>query len=228
MFYGRQTLVLSLLMRFLSIGVNLNCSSFINDSQLFVKTGFERDNRHICSSPLINSTLVHACPENFGSKASTPTTTCRSSPSSEQPNSSFARQENKIDGFKVTEQSFPTRGLSSYSIVIFLNSWREGSRKQYRVYLKRWVRFCSERKIDPIRAPIASALDFLMDLYGITTLNTTSLVLSSIFISKEFVSFGSHPLVVRFVREVYNSRPSLPRDTEISDVRIVLKKLKEM
>ena len=42
------------------------------------------------------------------------------------------------------------------------------------------------------------------------------------------VSFGSHPLVVRFLRSVYNSRPSLPRYIEIWDVRIVLDKLREM
>ena len=43
-----------------------------------------------------------------------------------------------------------------------------------------------------------------------------------------FRSFGPRPLVVRFLRGVYNSRPSLPRYTEIWDVRIVLDKLREM
>ena len=107
------------------------------------------------------------------------------------------------------------------------------SRKQYRGYLKRWVQFCSERKIDPVRAPIASALDFLSDLnnkhgLGYSALNTARSALSSILFSTEFVSFGSHPLVVRFMHGVYNSRPSLARYTEIWDVRIVLDKLKAM
>ena len=149
----------------------------------------------MCSPSLANSTLVHACPANVSSKASTLTTTGRPSPSSQQPNLSSARQENEIDGFQVIEQSFRTRGLSSEAIAIILNSWSKGSRKQYRRCLKRWVQFCSERKIDPVRAPIASALDFLTDLYNknglcFRALNTARSTLSSILISTEFVSFG--------------------------------------
>ena len=40
---------------------------------------------------------------------------------------------------RLIKESFRTRGLLSDSIAIILKSWREGSRKQYRGYLKRWV-----------------------------------------------------------------------------------------
>ena len=75
-------------------------------------------------------------------------------------------------------------------------------------------------------------LDFLTELYntglGYSAINTARSAISFILLSTGAVSFGSHPLVVRFLRGVYNSRPSLPRYTEIWDVRIVLDKLREM
>ena len=74
-------------------------------------------------------------------------------------------------------------------------------------------------------------LDFLTELYntglGYSAINTARSAISSILLSTGAVSFGSHPLVVRFLRGVYNSRPSLPRYTEIWDARIVLDKLRE-
>ena len=63
---------------------------------------------------------------------------------------------------------------------------------------------------------------------GYSAINTARSAISSILLSTGAVSFGSHPLVVRFLQGVYNSRPSLPRYTEIWDVRIVLDKLREM
>ena len=75
-------------------------------------------------------------------------------------------------------------------------------------------------------------LDFLTELYNTgldySAINTARSAISSILLSTGAVSFGSRPLVVRFLRGVYNSRPSLPRHTEIWDVRIVLDKLREM
>ena len=75
-------------------------------------------------------------------------------------------------------------------------------------------------------------LDFLTELYntglGYSAINTARSGISFILLSTGAVSFGSHPLVVCFLRGVYNSRPSLPRYTEIWDVRIVLDKLREM
>ena len=120
----------------------------------------------------------------------------------------------------------------SDSIVIILNSWREGSRNQCRGYLKRWVQICSERKVDLARAAIASALDILTDLYnknglGYSTLNTARSALSSIWISTKFVSFGLLPLVAPFIRGMYDSRPSLPQYTKIWDLLIALEKLKK-
>ena len=85
-------------------------------SNCLQKMGFECDNRHVCSPSLANLTLVHACPAN----ATLPQRADLLRLS--KPNTSFARPENKIDGFKVIEQSLRTRGLMSDAIAIILNS----------------------------------------------------------------------------------------------------------
>ena len=40
------------------------------------------------------------------------------------------------------------------------------------------------------------------------------------------ITVGNHPLIKRFMRGIYNKRPSLPRYTSVWDVSIVLNKLK--
>ena len=186
--------------------------------------GHDLDTRDIYTTPVANPTMVHSSATNVSSHPVAFTTENGPSSTSEQPQLSSSSQENETDGLKIVEQSYRARGLSTGATSIILSSWRDGSRKQYSSYLKRWVQFCSQRQIDP--------LYFLTELYntglGYSAINTARSAISSILLSTGAVSFGSHPLVVRFLRGVYNSRPSLPRYTEIWDVRIVLDKLREM
>lgn len=73
------------------------------------------------------------------------------------------------------------------------------------------------------------ALDFLMDLYndgiGYSGLNTARCALSAVITPVNSVTFGAHPLVVRFMKGVYNERIPLPRYQEIWDPQIVLRYL---
>ena len=194
--------------------------------------GHDLDTRDIYTTPVVNPTMVHSSVPNVSSHPVAFTTENGPSSTSEQPQLSSSSQENETDGLKIVEQSYRARGLSTGATSIILSSWRDGSRKQYSSYLKRWVQFCSQRQIDPLRAPVTHVLDFLTELYntglGYTAINTARSAISSILLSTGAVSFGSHPLVVRFFRGVYNARPSLPRYTEIWDVRSVLDKLREM
>ena len=194
--------------------------------------GHDLDTRDIYTTPVANPTMVHSSATNVSSHPVAFTTENGPSSTSEQPQLSSSSQENETDGLKIVEQSYRARGLSTGATSIILSSWRDGSRKQYSSYLKRWVQFCSQRQIDSLRAPVTRVLDFLTELYntglGYSAINTARSAISSILLSTGAVSFGSHPFVVRFLRGVYNSRPSLPRYTEIWDVRIVLDKLREM
>ena len=80
-------------------------------------------------------------------------------------------------------------------------------------------------------ADLKTVLDFLLHLFNkdlsYSCVNTARSALSSyIFVDGKPV--GEHPLVVRFLKGIFNKRPSLPRYSRIWDVSIVLQKLSKI
>lgn len=79
--------------------------------------------------------------------------------------------------------------------------------------------------------PIADVLNFLCDLFhanlGYSALNTARSALST-FVLCDGRAVGSHPLVVRFMKGVFNLRPALPRNNVTWDVNIVLEYISKM
>lgn len=63
-------------------------------------------------------------------------------------------------------------------------SWRKGTKKQYATYVKKWMAFCRERKINCYSPPLSDALQFLLGLFNqglsYSTLNTARSALSTI------------------------------------------------
>ena len=57
---------------------------------------------------------------------------------------------------------------------------------------------------------------------GYSALNTALCALSTVISIKENSTFGQHPLVCRFIKGIFESRPSLPRYQETWDVTVVL------
>ena len=101
-------------------------------------------------------------------------------------------------------------------------SWRSGTAKQYRTYLSRWESYCDERNIDKLQPGIENALDFLTELFhsgiGYSAINTARSALSTVIVMPDGSKFGEHPVVCRFLKGVFELRPSLPKYTEIWDV----------
>lgn len=79
---------------------------------------------------------------------------------------------------------------------------------------------------------IADVLEFLTELYesdcSYSTLNTARSALSTIVTLPGNISVGNHPLIVRFLRGVFQTRPALPKYTSIWDVKVVLTFLKTL
>lgn len=75
-------------------------------------------------------------------------------------------------------------------------------------------------------------LDYLTHLFdkqhSYSSLNTARSALSSLGIKLESYTAGTHPLVVRFLKGVYNIRPPIPRYSKIWDVDIVLRYLQKL
>ena len=115
---------------------------------------------------------------------------------------------------------------------ILLQSWRDSTKKQYSSCIKKWVCYCNERKIDTIYISVMAGLDFLTHLFdsglGYSTINTARSALSSFVILDTGISFGSHPIVIRFLKAVFNLRPTQPRYKEIWDVENVLVYLRKL
>lgn len=92
--------------------------------------------------------------------------------------------------------------------------------------------FTSRGDIDPIQPPVNKVLDFLTELYdnglGYSAINTARSALSTIItLLDENMTIGSHPLIQRFIKAVFQTRPVLPRHQSTWDTSAVLNFLKK-
>ena len=121
--------------------------------------------------------------------------------------------------------SLEAKGIPEEASGIMLQSWRESTRNQYGVHLKKWTNFCSERNIDSHDISVNNVLQFLTLLFesglGYSSIDTARSTLSPLDCGSTF-PVGNHPLICRFMRGVYISRPTQSRYTTIWDVKVVL------
>ena len=123
-----------------------------------------------------------------------------------------------------------SQGLSSSASDIITQSWRTSTRVQYSSYIKKWMEYCNKREIDPISPSVASGINFLAELYhkglSYSALNTARSALASVIVLQGNQSFGNHPLVSRFLKGTFTTRPALPKYKEVWDVNTGLEHLK--
>ena len=140
--------------------------------------------------------------------------------------------EVSTDGMSLIRESLRNKGISERTQELILQSWREGTQKQYRTYLQRWTTFSSGRDIDPIQPTISEVIDFLTELFdsglGYSGLNTACCALSSVIHLDDNRTVGSHPLVNRFLKAAFINRPSIPRSQSVWDPTRVLTYLKTL
>ena len=105
-------------------------------------------------------------------------------------------------------------------------SWREGTKAQYDIYIRKWSDFCMKVKCDFITPPVPIAIDFLASLFdagfAYASINTARSALSSILLTENSkIPFGQLPLVKRFMKGIFELKPSLPRYRTIWNVSTV-------
>lgn len=90
-----------------------------------------------------------------------------------------AMEENAAHGMSCIRDSFEAKGIPEEARGIMLQLWRESTRNQYGIYLKKWTKACSERNIDSHDISVNNVLKFLTLLYesGIGYSSITPLVL---------------------------------------------------
>ena len=191
-------------------------------------TGESSRNYH-CSE-MANPNMVACLDENADRQSSTTTQQKETVVSSKQP-SNDSSSVSKTGGADVSLvwRSLESQGISTEASRIIMQSWRSGTITQYQTYHKKWESFCCRRNINPLQATLQDGINFHGDLFatgvGYSCINTGRSALSSIIVLPGSVHFGSHPLVARFVKGVFETSSSLPRYKEIWDVHSVLKVL---
>ena len=105
-------------------------------------------------------------------------------------------------------------------------AWRDSTKKQYTTHIKKWLLYCSTNNCDPVHPSLATALEFLTSLYhqglSFSSINTARSALSSFCnFEKLDVAFGQLPLVKRFMKGVFQLRPSLPKYHSMWEVKSV-------
>ena len=123
-------------------------------------------------------------------------------------------------------------GISEETSQLLAAGWSRGTNVAYQSAWKRWVGWCTERKVDPFSCTVKYFLEFLTSLYkeGLQyrTINTIRSAVSTTHDHIEGVPIGKHPLVSRLFRGIHNLRPPQPRYVTTWDVDTVVQHLKSM
>ena len=150
-----------------------------------------------------------------------------SSPSQKKDSSFIPFPE--TDGLSLIREKYKKQGIKPSLTELLLKGWRRSTLQQYNVYLKKWIQFCNERKVKPLRRDKLLVLKFLQKLFksnlSYSSLNTCRSALSAVF---DKPPIGDTPLISRFMRSVYNQRPNLPKYHDTWQVSTVLEYLRSL
>jgi hypothetical protein len=115
----------------------------------------------------------------------------------------------------VVRQQLEKTGLPRDTLDIIMASWRKNTGKQYNSYLSQWVVYCQTNNIISDKATIHDGLGFLTTLYkrglGYSAINTARSALSTLIGLADNITFREQSLVVRFLKGIFELKPSLPR-----------------
>lgn len=180
-----------------------------------------------CSnSELANTTLLFKSHGNVGqSTTSSSMSTTVTAASTRSSLSASTVSKASTVGMQIIRKSLEGENISGHSADIILASWRSGTQKQYQTYINKWLNYCCERELDSLHPSLADVIQFLTSLFerslSYSSLNTARSALSTI-ITVDGMSIGNHPLVVRFLKGVFNLRPPVPRYKGVWDVLYLL------
>ena len=142
--------------------------------------------------------------------------------------------ENDTGSFSDLRQCLESAGIPKDTASIILSSCRGNTQKQYGTYLKKWSKFCNRTEIDKLKPSITDVLKFLTQLHesGLrySAMKTAKSAISS-FLSianPSSVHLGSHILIERFMKGVFEIKPSLHRYNCTWSTEGVLRYLKSL
>lgn len=181
---------------------------------------------------MVDTILVSKTHGTVNRQSSYTTTNQVPSESSSQSVATSTSQEDSNDCMSCLRRNFRKQGFSYRTTDILIQSWKPGTRKQYKGYIQKWVQYCNKKQIDYIQNSVKPILHFLTELFELglsySSLNTARGALSALGISVDKYSIGQHPLIIRLMKGVFNIRPSRPRYQSTWDVNQVLLYLRKL
>eukprot|EP00794_Sanderia_malayensis_P013521 gene13521-14933_t len=152
-------------------------------------------------------------------------------PVSENRSAAPTAQQLGAAGLSYWREQLKETELSTEAIYILEHSLAEGTSKQYKTYISKWLQFCVLKKLDPVNASTTMGIEFLTTLFnstgiGYSCINTARSALSLLLQPRDGLTFGNQPLVRQFMTGIFKLRPALPKYTQTYDVKVVLEYLK--
>ena len=134
--------------------------------------------------------------------------------------------ETKTTGGSFIREAISNRELPQEIEEVITDSWRTSTRSRYESVLKRWKYYAISRNENPYITNIDSVLKFLHGMYNddclYSGLCAARGTLASVVTIKGFAKLSDHPLLVRYLKGIFNRHPSLLRYMHIWDINLVL------
>ena len=117
---------------------------------------------------------------------------------------------------------------------ILTASWRPSTKKQYQVYIRRWTEYCDIRGLNFTSNSVENVVEFLSELFHAKQLSYSAINIArsalSTFLTLEGSqhTVGTHPLIVRFMKGIFQLAPPKARYQEIWDVQVVFNHLRKL
>ena len=120
-------------------------------------------------------------------------------------------------------------GLSQGATKLVEASWRQSTEAQYSSCWRKWTVWASMHGISSNWPALTEVMNFLAELYDqglqYRTINTIRSTLSSTLPQYDGYLVGQHPLVIRLMKGIFNSRPVVPKLFPAWSVKTVLSTL---
>ena len=114
------------------------------------------------------------------------------------------------------------KGFSSQAVQVIMVSWRDSTKAQYQIYIKKWENVCAQNECSFLDPPISKEVDFLTGLFdqglSYASINTARSTLSTVLHRDNNIPFGQLPLAKRFMKGIFELRRSFPRYESVWDV----------
>ena len=123
-------------------------------------------------------------------------------------------------------------GLEDEAINMIKSSLRMSSFHQYSSYLRRFFNYCSDKELNLESLTYVHLINFLHCLYdaglGYSALNTARSAVSTLMEMLGRDKLGQHSLVCRYLKGIFQMRPSLPRYISTWDPNCVVNHLRSL